>query len=444
MLQMPQMTGLTSTLLNCEDQLSTIRSVGHVTKLVGLTLESFGPIASFGDLVSVRTGLGNGREQYAEVVGFRDNRVLLMPLDGIDGVRSDDRVVLVNHGFRIAVGMSLLGRVLDGLGRPIDDGPPLVAEAYWPVRRSAPASMRRQRIETRYHTGVRAIDAVLTCGQGQRVGIFAGSGVGKSTLLGMISRNASSDINVIALIGERGKEVREFIEDSLGPEGLARSVVVIVTSDKPPLQRVKGAETAMAIAEYFRAQGRNVTFIMDSVTRYAMAQREIGLAVGEPPATRGYPPSVFSMLASLLERAGTDEFGSITALFTVLVEADDMNDPIGDAVRGILDGHIVLSRDLAARGHYPAIDVLSSVSRVMTSVADTAACKLAQQLRELLAVYNKAEDMITIGAYQPGSNARIDRAIAKKDALDQFLCQDVGDAVGEAETLQMLAEILST
>ncbi|OGV48953.1 MAG: EscN/YscN/HrcN family type III secretion system ATPase [Lentisphaerae bacterium GWF2_52_8] len=422
--------------------LSPFRATGSITKLVGLTLESAGPICSVGDLVSIQGATRNAH--FAEVVGFRDDRVLLFPLDNIDGVRSGDRVILVNEGFTIPVGPELLGRVLDGLGRPVDGGAPLSGEQRWKIRREAPNSMLRRRITEPFLTGVRAIDSSLMCGCGQRMGIFSGSGVGKSSLMGMVCRNSSSDLNVIALIGERGKEVLDFIEDSLGEEGLRKSVVIVSTSDKSPLQRVKGAETAMAIAEYFRGQGNNVLFVMDSVTRYAMAQREIGLAVGEPPATRGYPPSVFNMMPALLERAGTDQNGSITGIFTVLVEGDDMNDPIGDTARGILDGHIVLSRDLAAQAHYPAIDILQSVSRVMSGVASKEHIKLAQELRKLLAAYKKAEDLINIGAYKEGSNPDIDRAIQKRKALEGFLTQELDENTDWEETLESLKRILGS
>jgi flagellum-specific ATP synthase len=302
--------------------------------------------------------------------------------------------------------------------------------------------MFRQRIKTPFYTGVRSVDSCMTCGNGQRVGIFAGSGVGKSTLMGMIARNSSADINVIALIGERGKEVLEFIDESLGEEGLKKSILVISTSDKSPLQRVKGAETAMAIAEFFRDQGKNVLFMMDSVTRYAMAQREVGLAIGEPPATKGYPPSVFSMLPALLERAGTNEVGSITGFFTVLVEGDDMNDPIADTTRGILDGHLVLSRDLAQQAHFPAIDVLQSVSRVMSGVATKDHIFLAQKMRKLMAAYKRAEDMINIGAYKSGSNPEIDLAISKKRLIDDFLTQATEERFVWEESFERMKGIL--
>ena len=438
MLRTPKIKKFTKELLGGDVRPCT--AVGHISKIVGLTVESSGPISSLGDLVAIKSA--NGNEQLAEVVGFKDKRVLLFPLDGIEGVRSGDEVLLVNEGFSIPVGYSMLGRVVDGLGRPIDRDEPIVAECQWKVRRAAPNAMLRKRITEPFITSVRSIDAAMTCGNGQRVGIFAGSGVGKSTLMGMIARNSSSDVNVIALIGERGKEVLDFIEESLGDEGLKKSILVVSTSDKSPLQRVKGAETAMAIAEFFRDQGKNVLFMMDSVTRYAMAQREVGLAIGEPPATKGYPPSVFSLLPALLERAGTNHLGSITGFFTVLVEGDDMNDPIADTARGILDGHIVLSRDLAQQAHFPAIDVLQSVSRVMTSVAEPDHVKLAQQMRKLMAAYKKAEDMINIGAYKAGSNPEIDLAVAKKSAIDDFLSQETNESLDWAESYQRMKAIL--
>lgn len=438
MLRQPDIKKFTETLNG--GNVRSCTAVGYISKIVGLTVESEGPISSLGDLVAIKSA--DGKEQLAEVVGFKDKRVLLFPLDGIEGVRSGDEVILVNEGFSIPVGNSMLGRVLDGLGRPIDRDEPIVAECQWSVRRSAPNSMTRKRITEPFFTSVRSIDSAMTCGNGQRIGIFAGSGVGKSTLMGMIARNSSSDVNVIALIGERGKEVLDFIEESLGEEGLKKSVLIVSTSDKSPLQRVKGAETAMAIAEFFRDQGKNVLFMMDSVTRYAMAQREVGLAIGEPPATKGYPPSVFSLLPALLERAGTNHLGSITGFFTVLVEGDDMNDPIADTTRGILDGHLVLSRELAQQAHYPAVDVLQSVSRVMSSVASPEHIKLAQQMRKLMASYKKAEDMINIGAYKAGSNPEIDLAIAKKTAIDNFLTQETNEKLDWAESYERMKAIL--
>jgi len=440
MIRTPQIAGLTATWFDhVEKHINTFRSVGRIVKVVGMTIESEGPQCSIGDLVKIAS---HGGDCFAEVAGFRDDRVLLFPLEGLEGVRSGDHVVPVSEGLRVPVGPGLLGRVIDGLGRPIDGKGPIPAETYWKVKRAAPNSMLRTRITEPFITGVRSIDAMLTCGKGQRMGIFAGSGVGKSSLIGMICRNAAADLNVISLIGERGKEVLDFIEDSLGPEGLARSVVLVSTSDKSPLQRVKGAETAMAIAEYFRDQSQDVLFVMDSVTRYSMAQREIGLAVGEPPATKGYPPSVFSIMPALLERAGTNQFGSITGFFTVLVEGDDMNDPIADTARGILDGHIVLSRELAAQGHYPAIDILPSISRVMTGVVGREHQHYAQKLRSLISTYRKSEDMINIGAYSRGSNPQIDEALAKHQAIEALLVQDLNNMTELPETEQLMKEIV--
>lgn len=423
---------------------ATIRSVGEVEKVVGLTIESMGPQISLGDLVSINTA-SSSRESpcLAEVIGFRDQRVLLMPIDGVQGIRSHDRVTRVNGGFSIHVGEGLMGRVVDGICRPLDGQGQLRVDTPWEVHRKPPNAMSRPRIHTQFHTGIRAIDGPLPCGKGQRVGIFAGSGIGKSTLLGMICRNSEADVNVIALIGERGKEVRDFIEESLGEEGLRKSVVVVVTSDRPALQRVKGAETAMAIAEYFRDEGLNVFFVMDSLTRYAMAQREIGLAAGEPPATKGYPPSVFALLPRLLERAGTSTEGTITAFCTVLVEGDDMNDPVADTVRGLADGHIVLSRELAMRGHYPPIDVRGSVSRVVNDVVEPKHTSLAQELRKQLDVYTRAEDLITIGAYRKGTDAKIDRAVNLNGPLNEFLCQEIADAIPPGEAYEQMKGILS-
>jgi flagellum-specific ATP synthase len=420
---------------------STLSSYGHVRNLVGLLVESIGPIASLGDLVAIESNRCSDTPRFAEVVGFRENRVLLSPLDGADGIRGGDRVVLVREGFRVPVGPSLLGRVVDGLMRPLDRKPPPPRCRWQPVQGKPPDALHRPRITTQLETGIRSIDAVLPCGRGQRVGILAGSGVGKSSLLGMICRHASASVNVIALIGERGKEVREFVEESLGEQGLRKSVVVVVTSDRPALQRIKGAEAAMSIAEYFRDAGQDVLFVMDSVTRYAMAQREVGLAAGEPPTTRGYPPSVYRLLPRLLERAGTSERGSITGFFTVLVEGDDLHDPIGDTVRGILDGQIVLSRELAGEGHYPAIDIHHSVSRVFHHVTTESQRRLAQQLRSTLAVYRRAKDMIAIGAYQSGNDPEIDRAVALRPALDAFLRQGLEEHTSLAQVQAALNRV---
>ncbi len=413
-----------------------LRHEGKVAQVIGLVVESFGPPASLGELAHI--DCGGGRVVPAEVVGFREDRLLLMPLGAMEGIKPGSPVVATGRQLYVNVGAGLLGRVVDGLGNPIDGKGPIMHAQRAPLEAPPPNPLTRQRITTPLPMGVRALDGLLTCGQGQRLGIFAGSGVGKSTLLGMIAREAQADLNVIALIGERGREVREFLERDLGEEGLARSVVVVATSDQPALQRLKGAFVATAIAEHFRDQGANVILMMDSVTRFAMAQREVGLAIGEPPATKGYTPSVFAMLPKLLERAGTAEQGAITALYTVLVEGDDTNEPISDTVRGILDGHIILSRDLAAQNHYPAIDILGSVSRVMTEIVPPEHLKAAGGLREMLAVYRDARDLINIGAYQPGSNPQIDRAIALVPKINAFLKQAVNEPVGYEEAIAAL------
>ncbi len=397
------------------------RFLGKVTRIVGLTIESQGPKAQVGELCRIRRA--DLSWVPAEVVGFRDDNVLLMPLGAADGLAPGALVEATGRPLRVAVGDDLLGRVLDGLGNGLDSGPSLVGEAYYPLVADPPHPLARPRIDQVLSTGVRAIDAMLTVGIGQRLGIFAGSGVGKSTLLGMIARNSRADVNVIGLIGERGREVMEFIERDLGPEGMARSVVVVATSDQPALVRLKGAFVATAIAEYFRDQGKNVLLMVDSLTRFAMAQREVGLAIGEPPTSRGYTPSVFSLLPRLLERSGRAEVGSITAFYTVLVDGDDMNEPITDAVRGILDGHIVLARDLANKSHYPAIDTLASISRLFTELATTEQKEAANQARRLLAVYRENQDLINIGAYKAGGNPEIDEAIEKLPAINSLLQQ---------------------
>ena len=401
--------------------------LGRVTKVAGLLIESRGPNVSSGDQVYIHDDTA-GTKHLAEVVGFHDDRIIIMPVDYLHSIKPGARVTPCNEGFRIKVSAALLGRVVDGMGRPLDGKGPIGGE-NWDVQRQAPSPFSRPRINECFLTGVKAIDSCMTCGKGQRVGIFAGSGVGKSTLLGMISRNCLSQVNVIALIGERGKEVLDFIEESLGEEGLARSVVVCVTSDQTALHRVRGADTAMAIAEYFRDAGNDVLYVMDSVTRYAMAQREIGLSAGEPPTSRGYPPSVFAMLPKLLERAGRTVKGSITAFITVLVEGDDMNDIIGDTVRSIIDGHIVLSRKIASRGRYPCIDVLESVSRVIKDVTTEEHRTANVGLRKLMAVYRDAEDMINIGAYVQGASPEIDLALARHEPIEAFLTQGTEEKI---------------
>lgn len=414
-----------------------VRVNGKVAQIIGLTVESEGPDAAIGEVCLIYPVRG-GSPIEAEVVGFRDNRVLLMPLGELQAIGPGCDVVATGRPLTVQVGSELLGQVLDGLGRPLDGGR-LPARMPRYSTQSVPSNpLKRPRVTDPLGTGVRCIDGLLTVGQGQRMGIFAGSGVGKSTLLGMIARNTSADVNVIALIGERGREVLEFIERDLGPEGLARSVVIVATSDQPALIRIKGALIATSIAEYFRDRGMNVMMMMDSVTRYAMALREVGLAIGEPPATRGYTPSVFAALPKLLERAGTGPTGSITAFYTVLVDGDDMNEPIADAVRGILDGHIVLSRHLAHKGHFPAIDVLASISRVMKDIVASEQQEAAEQLKRLLSVYRDSEDLINIGAYQRGTNPQIDKAIQFIDAINDYCRQRTTEKL----TLQQAQERL--
>lgn len=413
---------------------------GKVNKVIGMVVEATVPDAGVGSVCEITSD--SGRTISAEVVGFREKTGLLMPLGEIGGVRMGAHVRTRKALASVPVSTELLGRVLDGLGRPLDGKPLPLAVREVPLYASPPNPMTRRTIREPLWLGIRAIDCLLTAGRGQRVGIMSGSGVGKSVLLGMMARNATSDINVIALIGERGREVREFIEKDLGPAGLARSVVICATSDTPPLVRIRGAWLATSIAEFFRDQGKNVLLMMDSVTRFAMAQREIGLAVGEPPTTRGYTPSVFGLLPRLLERAGTCEGpGSITGLYTVLVEQDDLNDPIGDSVRSIIDGHVVLSRDLAARNHFPAIDVMSSASRVMTDVAKPEHRTAAGTIKELLAAYRKAEDLINIGAYQKGANPTIDRAVTQIAAIEKLLRQGMNEKASPEESLRALQSI---
>ena len=403
------------------------RKLGKVSKIVGLTIESIGPDARLNDLCRITSDKSGGQEVMAEVVGFKDNRVLLMPFESVDGIGPGSLVENTGDVLRVKVGPEILGKVVDGLGRPIDGSEIEHGEAY-SVEAPAPDPMTREIIHEVLPLGVKAVDGLITVGKGQRIGIFAGSGVGKSTLLGMFARNTKADINVIALIGERGREVREFIERDMGEEGMKRSVVVVATSDKPALIRNKAAKTATAIAEYFRDQGKDVLLMMDSLTRFSMAQREIGLASGEPPVTRGYPPSVYSEMPKLLERAGTAGQGSITGLYTVLVDGDDFNEPITDTARSILDGHIMLSRKLGHKNHYPAIDILQSISRVMSQIATKEHKQLAGKLKTVMATYNEAEDLINIGAYKAGSNKNIDFAISKIDKVNDFLTQGV-DAV---------------
>ncbi len=428
-------------------RLDPVKQNGKVTQVIGLVIEASGPSASLGEICDIYYDRANHYDPdrppiKAEVVGFRENRVLLMPLGVMEGIKPGSEVVATRRTQQVGVGPELLGRMLDGLGMPMDGGPPLDLRQSYPVNAAPPNAVTRPRIADPLEVGVRALDGCLTIGKGQRMGIFAGSGVGKSTLMGMIARSTTADVNVIALVGERGREVRDFVEESLGVEGVQRSVVVVATSDQPALVRIKAALVATAIAEYFRDLGANVLLMMDSVTRLAMAQREVGLAIGEPPATRGYTPSVFAMLPRLLERAGTagTGTGSITGLYTVLVDGDDMNEPVADAVRGILDGHIVLSRDLAHRGHYPAIDILQSISRVMPQITCPEQREAAGVLREILATYHSAEDLINIGAYVEGSNPRIDRAKAKIEQVNAFLRQPADAPTGYVDTLRQMLQ----
>jgi flagellum-specific ATP synthase len=417
-----------------------VRQYGRVRQVIGVVIESMGPNMSIGETCEIlykRTA----DPVLAEVVGFRDNKVLIMPLGELAGIGVGSDVVALGAPLEVGVTDGLLGRVLDGLGRPMDGKGPLIADRRLRVTASPPPALTRSRITEPLALGIRAIDGTLTCGKGQRVGVFAGSGVGKSTILGMIARNTAADVNVIALVGERGKEVRDFIERDLGEEGLRRSVVIVSTSDQPALVRIKAAFVAMTIAEYFRDQGLDVMFMMDSVTRFAMAQREVGLAIGEPTTTRGYTPSVFAMLPKLLERAGTAARGTITGLFSVLVDGDDMNEPIADAVRSILDGHIVLSRSLASGNHYPAIDVLQSVSRVMPDVVDQNHYSAASAVRDVLAAYRDAEDLINIGAYVQGSNPRVDHALSKIEAVRHFLRQGIYETSSFEQTALSLLSV---
>ncbi|MCH5341720.1 MAG: flagellar protein export ATPase FliI [Acetatifactor sp.] len=415
---------------------SFVRRLGKVVNVVGLTIESAGPDAKLGDVCQIFPEGEDARPIMAEVVGFKDRKTLLMPYDAVDGIGLGSMVENTGNPLRVLVCDKLLGKTLDGLGRPVDgmepEGTPYSVEA------SPPDPMTREIIDEVLPLGVKAVDGLITVGKGQRIGIFAGSGVGKSTLMGMFARNTKADINVIALIGERGREVREFIERDLGEEGMRRSVVVVATSDRPALERNKAAKTATAIAEYFRDQGKDVLLMMDSLTRFSMAQREIGLASGEPPVSRGYPPSVYSEMPKLLERAGRAAKGSITGLYTVLVDGDDFNEPITDTARSILDGHIMLDRKLGHKNHYPAIDILQSISRCMSQIAAREHKQAASKLKTVLATYNEAEDLINIGAYKSGSNPAIDYAITKIDAVNGFLCQETEEKFDFDTSVAML------
>jgi flagellum-specific ATP synthase len=421
----------------------TCKIIGKVIQVIGLIIEAQVPGVSVGELCTVFCEGDTPHQVRAEVVGFREGRVLLMPLGTTSGISPGSTILATGHVLRVAVGNQLLGRVLNGLGEPADDKGAIIPETFYPLDRNPPDPTRRPRISQKLATSIKAIDGILTLGQGQRIGIFSGSGVGKSTLMGMVARGTEADINVISLIGERGREVKDFIEESLGEEGLKRSVVVCATSDQPPMIRLKGALVGTAIAEYFRDQGKKVLFMMDSVTRFAMAQREVGLASGEPPTTKGYTPSVFALIPRLMERAGMAEKGSITGIYTVLVEGSDMDEPIADTCRSILDGHIVLSREIAARNHYPCIDIGPSVSRLMSVVASTEHKRAAGKLREILARYNEAEDLVNIGAYVRGSNPKIDEALEKIDSVNDFLKQKTDEKFEYDETVAMLQNIFA-
>lgn len=416
-----------------------IRVHGRVRELVGVLVESAGPMARMGELCMIESA---GGVVPAEVVGFRGDNVMLMPLTELSGIRAGCVVRGQEKDLRAPVGEQLLGRVVDALGAPIDGGEAFDLHGAYPLNAAPPNALSRRMIETPFPTGVKAIDGMLTIGEGQRMGIFAGSGVGKSTLLGMIARYGRADVNVIALVGERGREVREFIENDLGPDGLGRSVVVCATSDQPALLRIKAAFTATAMAEYFRDQGLRVMLMMDSVTRFCMAQREVGLATGEPPSTKGYTPSVFALLPKLMERSGNSDRGSITALYTVLVEGDDTNEPIADACRSILDGHIVLNRKLVSKGHYPPIDVRQSLSRSMDAVANRDQIARARRIRELIAAREEIEDLVSIGAYQSGTNPLADQALAAWDGIEKFLRQDKAEPSDWNGTQQIMKEIV--
>ncbi len=425
---------------NIVKQGASLKYSGSVQAISGLTVEASGPAVQIGEMCRIYT-LAGERFMPAEVVGFRDKRVLLMPYGDLTGVGPGSRVVSTNRTLSIGVSEALKGRVVDGLGNPMDGGVSIIAEETVSVENSPPNPLDRPLIEEPLPLGVRAIDGLLTCGQGQRIGIFAGSGVGKSTLLGMIARNAKSDVNVITLIGERGREVNGFLRHDLGEEGLKRSVVVVASSDQPALIRSKSAMTGTRIAEFFRDKGYNVLLMMDSLTRYAMAQREVGMAAGEPPVSRGYTPSVYTVMPKLLERTGNAPNGSITALYTVLVEGDDLNEPITDTARGILDGHIVLSRAMANRNHYPAIDVLASISRLMPDVTNREHYKQAGRIKSMMAVYRDAQDIINIGAYKAGSNPDIDASIKLNKPITEFLQQEVGDGSPYDVTLERLMKL---
>jgi flagellum-specific ATP synthase len=425
-----------TTLLN---RMHPVRMEGEIVELVGLIVESRGPAAAMGDFCEIRTR--SGRAIRTQVIGFRDGRVLSMPLEETDGLSLGDPIIARGGESDVEVSAQLLGRVLDGFGMPMDGGPPVLADHTRPLYALPRSPMQRAHIDRRLTTGIRVIDGLLPCGKGQRIGIFGGSGVGKSTLLGSMARSSSAGVNVIALIGERNREVRAFLEQDLGPDGMRRSVVVVATSDRPAPLRVRAAFVALAIAEYFRDQGEDVLLVMDSITRLAMAQREIGLAAGEPPSQKGYTPSVFSLLPKICERAGNFDHGSITAFFTVLVEGDDFNEPICDAVRAILDGHITLARELGAAGHYPAVQVLDSVSRLQSQLATPEESAYARKIREALALYRQSEDLINLGAYISGTNPKLDAVIRSRNEVMRFLRQGPADTSVVDETVRQMGAL---
>lgn len=423
------------------DKIDSMEHSGTIARIVGMTVEANGPVASIGDLCKIYQGRGQGHV-LAEVEGFKENKVLLMPLGPVTGLSPGDRIVSTGLSLQVGACEAMQGRILGPLGTPIDGGPELVPEDYYPLDNDPPSPLQRSRIRDVLPMGVRAIDGLLTIGIGQRMGIFAGSGVGKSTLLGMIARNAKADINVIVLVGERGREVKDFIEKDLREEGLKKSVLVVATSDQPALLRLKSAMVGTSIAEYFRDKGKKVLLLMDSLTRFAMAQREIGMAIGEPPVSRGFTPSVYAMLPRLLERSGTSDKGSITAIYTVLVEGDDMNEPISDTVRGIIDGHMVLTRKLANNNHYPPIDVLQSISRLMREICSKEHIEMADKIRNHMATYRETQDLISIGAYKPGANPTVDQAVRLHQPIEDFLIQPMNEASSMEITLEKMAKLL--
>jgi len=422
--------------------MSLMKCQGSVVRVSGLTVESNGPSLGLGELCGIT--LRDGKRVIAEVVGFNHGHIILLPMEHIDGISPGDKVTARNSPRHISLSDAVLGRVLNGLGKPIDNMGPLIGGDKKPLDANSPTPLSRQKISKPLPLGIKSIDGMLTCGRGQRVGIFAGSGVGKSVLMGDIANSSQASVNVVALIGERGREVREFIENDLGEAGLRRSVVIVATSDSPPIQRVKAAFMAVTIAEYFRDKGRDVLFMMDSLTRFAQAQREIGLAAGEPPTAKGYCPSVFALLPRIIERLGCSNIGSITGILTVLVENDDLSDPVADSARSLLDGHIVLSRKLADKGHFPAVDILKSVSRLMPKISSDQHKASAQKLKEIYAIYSEAEDLINIGAFAPGSNRKIDGAIALIDNINAFLRQGIRDKIAFNETMNQMTAITNS